>query len=58
MFFDISDWQWQNSSSNSSPEVSVRERPFYQFSLDVRIVFLGGSDGSEYVDDGSMESVC
>ena len=30
----------------------------FQFSLDVGIAFLGGSGGSEYVDDGSMESIC
>ena len=30
----------------------------YQFSLDVGIAFLVGTEGSEYVEDGSMESIC
>ena len=30
----------------------------YQFSLDVGIAFLVGSEGSEQVDDGSIESIC
>ena len=30
----------------------------YQFYVDAGIAFLRGSEGSEYVDDGSVESIC
>ena len=54
VFCLISDW----FAKHIVVKPSMANGHSYQFSLDVVIAFLGGSDGYEYVDDSSMESIC